>query len=222
MAKGLIINRNVWAMVRLLEPEECKELLDGLAAYHLGEEMPTMSRSATMAFQAIASDNYRFSDERKAEIASRRAEAGRKGMSSRWQTEAPITNITNITNDNKNNKNEGLLSKRLPVCPLFEHEEVLAAWREYKQMRERIRKPMATDRTVTMAVNRLMELSKGNPTEAVKILEQSVDHCWIGLFAIKEDWKGRRQPQPYEAKETRGTDYDAATRELFLKNLKGG
>lgn len=110
-----------------------------------------------------------------------------------------------------------------PKCPLFEHEEVVTAWREYTEMRKKIKKPITTDRTKTMAINKLMELSGGKPEEAVKVLNQSVDHCWVGLFAIKEDWKPReRQRQAYEPKDERRTNYDSVMRELFVQSIKEG
>lgn len=37
------------------------------------------------------------------------------------------------------------------------------------------------------AMNTIEKLSKGDNDLAVKILNQSVDHCWQGLFALKDN-----------------------------------
>lgn len=54
-------------------------------------------------------------------------------------------------------------------------------------MRKRIKKPICTDKALHRAMNTLEKLSGGDNDLAVKILNQSVDHCWQGLFGLKED-----------------------------------
>lgn len=57
------------------------------------------------------------------------------------------------------------------------------AWRDYEEMRQRIRKPM-TDRARELAVRQLADLRvRGHPPEAV--LQQSIFNSWQGLFEIK-------------------------------------
>lgn len=66
------------------------------------------------------------------------------------------------------------------------------AFLDFIEMRKKIRKPM-TDRAVTLAMNKLKELSSAsggmdNDT-AIRILEQSTLNCWQGLFPLKEGAK---------------------------------
>lgn len=61
------------------------------------------------------------------------------------------------------------------------------AFNEYVTMRKRIKKPICTDKALHRAMNTLEKLSDGDNDLAVKILNQSVDHCWQGLFELKED-----------------------------------
>ena len=95
MGKGLIINEDVWTLLDGFEPEECRELLTCLAAFHRGEDVPQMSRVVGFAYQRIALDNGRFDPERRAELSAKRSEVGKKGAESRWQ---------NMANDGKNSK----------------------------------------------------------------------------------------------------------------------
>ncbi len=74
--------------------------------------------------------------------------------------------------------------------PLFRSPLVREAWEEYRQMRIRIRKPF-TGMAETRRVYDLEQLSQGNTALAVKILNQSVDNCWVGLFALKEEPKSK-------------------------------
>ena len=76
MSKGLIINEDVWVLIETLFPEEQSELLECLAAYHRGQEVPEMSRMVTLVFQRIALDNGRFDPEKRAELSVKRSEAG--------------------------------------------------------------------------------------------------------------------------------------------------
>lgn len=43
------------------------------------------------------------------------------------------------------------------------------------------------------AMNTLEKLSGGDNDLAIKILNQSVDHCWQGLFELKEDNSNKQQ-----------------------------
>lgn len=74
--------------------------------------------------------------------------------------------------------------------PLFRSPLVREAWEEYRQMRMRIRKPF-TGMAEARRVYDLEQLSQGNTALAVKILNQSVDNCWVGLFALKEEPKSK-------------------------------
>ena len=62
-----------------------------------------------------------------------------------------------------------------------------SAFQEYLTMRKKIKKPICTDMALHRAMNTIERLSKGDNDLAVKILNQSVDHCWQGLFELKED-----------------------------------
>lgn len=62
-----------------------------------------------------------------------------------------------------------------------------SAFQEYLTMRKKIKKPICTEMALHRAMNTIERLSKGDNDLAVKILNQSVDHCWQGLFALKDN-----------------------------------
>ena len=64
-------------------------------------------------------------------------------------------------------------------------------------MRKRIKKPICTDKALHRAMNTLEKLSGGDNDLAVKILNQSVDHCWQGLFELKEDNSNKQVNQNF-------------------------
>lgn len=240
MGKGLIINEDIWTLIEEFEPDECRELLDRLAAFHRGEEVPPMSRFIKGAYQRIVLDNERFDPVKRAELSAKRAEAGKRGADAKWNAMANDGKTwQTMANDGKNGKlpQDKIRKEEIRIdksrieqkaaepqqkCPLFEHEEVVTAWREWVEMRRKTKKPITTERTRTMAINKLMELSKGDAGEAVKVLNQSTDHCWVGLFAVKDEWQ-RPKPQPtaYAPKDSRKIDYDAVIRDMYVNDLKG-
>ena len=60
-----------------------------------------------------------------------------------------------------------------------------SAFQEYLTMRKKIKKPICTEMALHRAMNTIEKLSKGDNDLAVKILNQSVDHCWQVLFELK-------------------------------------
>lgn len=65
-------------------------------------------------------------------------------------------------------------------------EKLNQAFLDFMKMRKSIKKPM-TDRAITRAINSLQKLSGGDNDLAIRILEQSIFHCWQDLYELKED-----------------------------------
>lgn len=207
--KGLIINEDVWTLIEDFEPEECQELLSRLAAFHRGEEIPPMSRMIRGAFQRIVLDNGRFDPAKKAELSAKRAEAGRKGMESRWQT------VTTITNDIKNNKNNKTAQEEI------RKEEI----RIDKNRRE------SEGRFAPPTIDQVQAYVKdmGYRMDAQRFVDFYSSKGWMVGKTKMKDWKAavrgwasRDRQASGEAPQQKRTDYDAAARELWLRDLKGG
>lgn len=65
-------------------------------------------------------------------------------------------------------------------------EKLNQAFLDFMKMRKSIKKPM-TDRAITRAMNSLQNLSGGDNDLAIRILEQSIFHCWQDVYELKED-----------------------------------
>ena len=96
MKKGMIINSYAWDMIEDLDQDEKADLLDALAAYYKGKEVPSISKPTRMAFKRIAADNVKFEADHQKEISQLRSTLGKKGAEARWQT---------MANDGKSGKN---------------------------------------------------------------------------------------------------------------------
>ena len=78
------------------------------------------------------------------------------------------------------------ISKKKTVY--YPDDEMLeSAFQEYLTMRKKIKKPICTEMALHRAMNTIERLSKGDNDLAIKILNQSVDHCWQGLFELKDN-----------------------------------
>lgn len=72
----------------------------------------------------------------------------------------------------------------------YPNDELLnSAFKEFLVMRNKIKKPIATKQALTRMMNRIEKLSGGDNDLAIKILNQSTDHCWQDVYELKEDKK---------------------------------
>lgn len=128
------------------------------------------------------------------------------GNSDKYTSETPTETPTNTPaehkqeckeyKNDKNVKNEKKERKGQTVY--YPNDELLDnAFREYVTMRNKIKKPITTKQCLTRAMNTLDKLSGGDNDLAIKILNQSVDHCWQGLFELKEDSSNKQGNQNF-------------------------
>ena len=68
-------------------------------------------------------------------------------------------------------------------------KELQETYKEFKRMRTKIKKPM-TEKAEEMLLNKLMKLSKEDITLAIKLLEQSIYHCWLDVYDLKTEKVG--------------------------------
>ncbi|OSB05977.1 hypothetical protein [Clostridium botulinum] len=86
---------------------------------------------------------------------------------------------------NKNDKNVKNDKKYIYISEFTEDKNLIETIIDFMKMRDKIKKPM-TDRALKIMLNKLNTLS--NDTEIqIKILEKSIENCWQGIFALKED-----------------------------------
>lgn len=114
----------------------------------------------------------------------------------------------NLLDTNKNDKNikneeereeckedkketEDKTKKKEPTI-YYPNDELLdSAFKEFLVMRNKIKKPIATKQALTRMMNKIEKLSGGDNDLAIKILNQSTDHCWQDVYELKEDNNGQ-------------------------------
>lgn len=68
-----------------------------------------------------------------------------------------------------------------------QNEELENAFQEFLTMRKNIKKPISTKQAITRMLNKIEKLSGGDDDLAIKIINQSTDHCWQDVYALKEN-----------------------------------
>ena len=98
-----------------------------------------------------------------------------------------IKNNKNVKNE-KNDKKE-----RKGQAVYYPNDELLNnAFKEFLTMRNKIKKPLATKQALTRMMNKIEKLSRGDNDLAIKILNQSTDHCWQDVYELKSDSVGNQ------------------------------
>ena len=87
--------------------------------------------------------------------------------------------------------------------PYYPNDSLLEdAFQEFLLMRKKIKRPLATKQALTRMMNKIQRLSGGDNELAVKIINQSTDHCWQDVYELKKD-------SPYPNKQDQGkTDWN--------------
>lgn len=79
--------------------------------------------------------------------------------------------------------------KKSPTVYYPADELLNQAFLDYIEMRKKIKKPLATERAMKLAMDNLKKLSNGDNDVAIQILNQSIMNSWQGLFPLKQEAK---------------------------------
>ena len=110
-------------------------------------------------------------------------EVGKRETRQRRATVSSKTAKDKIRID-KNRLDKNSIDKNTVYYP---NDELLDnTFKDYVKMRKAIKAPM-TDRAITLAMNKLEELSGGDTALAVEIINQSILNSWKGLFPLKQE-----------------------------------
>ena len=77
-------------------------------------------------------------------------------------------------------------NKKTPAVYYPTDDLLNQAFVDYVKMRKEMKKPMS-ERAVQLAMNTIERLSGGDNDTAIRIIEQSIEHSWIGLFELKDN-----------------------------------
>lgn len=123
------------------------------------------------------------------------------GNSDEYTSETPTETVTNTPTEHKQEckeyKNEKNVKndkkERKGQAVYYPNDELLNnAFKEFVTMRNKIKKPLATKQALTRMMNKIEKLSCGDNDLAIKILNQSTDHCWQDVYELKSDSGGNR------------------------------
>ena len=118
------------------------------------------------------------------------------GNSDEYTSETPTETPTNTPTEHKqeckeykNDKNvKNVKKERKGQAVYYPNDELLNnAFKEFLTMRNKIKKPLATKQALTRMMNKIEKLSCGDNDLAIKILNQSTDHCWQDVYELKSD-----------------------------------
>lgn len=101
-----------------------------------------------------------------------------------------IVSLYDDLNELMNTGNKNVSSKKY-----FDDECLNEAFSDFVSMRVKIKKPL-TANALKRAMIELENLSGGDAELMIKILNQSVDNCWAGLFPLHDasySFKGKHQ-----------------------------
>lgn len=112
-------------------------------------------------------------------------------------TETPTDTGTEHKQEYKEDKNEKNVknekNERKGQAVYYPNDELLNnAFKEFLTMRNKIKKPLATKQALTRMMNKIEKLSGGDNDLAIKILNQSTDHCWQDVYELKSGSCGNR------------------------------
>ena len=238
---GFLIYTDYIEQFEMLDRGQLGDLLMALMNTALDKELPEMDDITKVVYLFI-SQNIGRSNENFDKIRKARSEAGKKGMESRWHNK---TDNKIITNDNKNNPviegdnnknssdnknnlrdynetitNNETIKENKQKKSYFEDPLLNDAFEDYVDMRKKIKSPM-TDRASELAKKNLMELSGGDISRAIAIVNQSIMNSWKGLFPLKEP-QGSSPPAKPKLK-NRFNDFEQRQYDMeeFEKRLNG-
>lgn len=99
------------------------------------------------------------------------------------QTGKHLTSNQQATNKqlttNKNDKN-------VRMKEIYIDSDLNSAFLSFLEMRKTIKKPM-TDKAIELAKKKLDDLAGGDKALAIKIIERSVEHCWMSFYPLKDE-----------------------------------
>lgn len=92
-----------------------------------------------------------------------------------------------IYNDKRNIERNIEINNNNPIIPssYFDNEELDALFKDFLSMRKKI-KAVNSDRAITLLINKL---SKYDDKTKIKMIENSIENSWKGIYELKEEKK---------------------------------
>lgn len=134
----------------------------------------------------------------------------------RWANDGP--------DNKKERKKERKDNKESPSVWIEEivPEELQEVFMGWADMRDRIKKPIATRETVARAWAKLQKISR-NPDTQKAVVEQSIDRCWASFWELKDKPETKKYPEFEKVPEAPGvpmTEEQRKNQQKIIQELK--
>lgn len=107
-----------------------------------------------------------------------------KGVTSHHKKKLP-KGVSEVTKGGKKKLPKGVDTKETKETLTKERGDIFkVTLKEFKKMRKTKKKPM-TEKAITMLLNKLDKITTNN-NEQIKIMEQSIFHCWDSVYPLNE------------------------------------
>jgi hypothetical protein len=165
-----------------LSDEQAGVLIKHIFAY-VSDENPTADFITELAFESIKTALKR--DLRKYEnyIDKQRENGAKGGRPKKAKKPKPFSK--NPTEPKKADSVSDNDSVSDSVNEFFKNEELNKAFLDFMKHRKQLKKPM-TERAVELSVKKLEKETEQN---AIKMIENSIENGWAGLFELKDEKK---------------------------------
>ena len=209
MADSFVFYRSFYEALKFLDTETKCKAYNAICKYALDGELPTDEGMERAVFELVKPQID--ANNRRRENGIKGKEYGKLGGRPKKTPNKPLNNpdktprkpqanatetpnVNVNVNDNANdnvNVNENVNVNNIsPSNPpkgekrYFPDDDLLEkTFSDFREMRKKIKKPM-TDRAITLLLSKLGKLSS-DPSEQVKILEQSIMNCWQDIYELK-------------------------------------
>ena len=119
-----------------------------------------------------------------------KSEKARESVLKRWKNKESYTNVLrnkyerNTIKERKGKENKGNKSKVKDI-EIFVDDKFSEPYFKFIEYRKEIKKALKTT-SMHACYDKLVKLSENNPIIAEKIVMQSIENGWVGLFELKE------------------------------------
>lgn len=199
---GFVLFHESRPLVEQLTLDQRGTLLTAVFAYDAGDPLPEMDAVTRIVFLDIkgrldkAASAYEAVCEKRRDAANKRwtdanaCKSMQKDANASFAMQSIVNKKEKETEIETETEKDSKKEKPKSFRELFNDSQSLLqdfvedAWRDWLEVRKRKNVPW-TARAAVLNANTLKKLSGGDPIKAVKILEQSTENGWQGLFELK-------------------------------------
>ena len=154
------------------------------------KESGTVSGKSTNKYTIYKVENYDSYQDDVQQSDQQETQQASQQTSSKRHTNKKLKNEKNEEEVKEKKKKEKFEPKRM-IEDYTQDPSLREALLDFLDFRKSAKAAVSTKRQMQLLLNKLDELSHGNPQTKVKIVNQSIERGWKGFFELKEEKYGR-------------------------------